>query len=602
MTAMTTNRSQPYALPANGEIELCDEDDWTRVKDRKEKKRMQNRVAQRTYRYRMKQRLGELQSRLDQQNSQNAASSAGSVANAAENGRETTAYQPRAHADTADGLLQRSQPNDESNVAQFKMAQQQQQHHHHILHTRQDYIDPKMMSKYSQPGHTFENCGQPIMQLSNLEPIRQRPPTGNQVRPELEQHGFQAILQEGIRYQMQLLDRMSAEIPEGGRLELMRHREQLVTMLQNNLGIGQDMNNGAANFAADANDMIDFDFGTTDDDCQLGLNTPLSQGQCTSGQQQTPSPDHGFQQTQPQQQQPPAPTMQPTPPYQNGTLDTVFSQPAESSTGTLHSDLSGSSASPRTQAPDGNCQGATAHTTTNAENGPSPRPSVSQITPISSPQQPPEPTAAIDERLEYMIDCAEAAGFDSLDCLVEAYYSSTLTEPQSYLSSMRRLSRNRRLPKLLSTLFESSLGWSEWERRELFGEIFKMAETLLISEGREKQADGGEGGAGGVGGVEALREALGLIESLGVGAAGPGGDPQDSRGGAALSQKDVKGLKLTAQGGMPNLWALVMALTSGDKGLRHRDRSEAVLATIITLFCAGRMPKESLFRVLDSIL
>ncbi|KAG6002744.1 hypothetical protein E4U21_002801 [Claviceps maximensis] len=45
--------------------ELSIEDDWTRVKCPKEKKRIQNRVAQRTYRHRMKARLGELQARLD---------------------------------------------------------------------------------------------------------------------------------------------------------------------------------------------------------------------------------------------------------------------------------------------------------------------------------------------------------------------------------------------------------------------------------------------------------------------------------------------------------------------------------------------------------
>lgn len=42
--------THPYSLPDLTEVKLSAEDDWTKVKDRKEKKRIQNRVAQRTYR------------------------------------------------------------------------------------------------------------------------------------------------------------------------------------------------------------------------------------------------------------------------------------------------------------------------------------------------------------------------------------------------------------------------------------------------------------------------------------------------------------------------------------------------------------------------
>ncbi|KAH8836639.1 hypothetical protein MCOR27_005125 [Pyricularia oryzae] len=291
--------------------------------------------------------------------------------------------------------------------------------------------------------------------------------------------------------------------------------------------------------------------------------------------------------------------MQPNSAYQKGTLNAVISQPAESSAATLHPTLPVATPYIHAQAPDVACQEATVHTAADAYTSPNLQPPSSQKIPLTPPQEPPEPTATIDERLEYMLDCAETAGFDSLDCLFEAYYGSTITAPQSCLANMRRLSRNRRLPKLLAALFKSSQSWSMWERQKLFEKIFKIAETLLIAEGRETPADSGGGGATG---VKVLQEVLGLREVPRAGAISEAGDPQNARGGAALRQNDIKRLKMTVQNELPNMWALVTALTSGDKGLRHRDRSDVVLATILTLFGAGRMPKDSLFQALDSIL
>lgn len=95
--------------------------------------------------------------------------------------------------------------------------------------------------------------------------------------------------------------------------------------------------------------------------------------------------------------------------------------------------------------------------------------------------RPPPKDASLDERIEYVLACAEAAGFDGFDSLAAAYYTGAFDE-SSLLAAEQRLSRNRRLPKVLAEVFAAAGAWSAWERRGFYEEILQSAESMLVAE------------------------------------------------------------------------------------------------------------------------
>ena len=99
-----------------------------------------------------------------------------------------------------------------------------------------------------------------------------------------------------------------------------------------------------------------------------------------------------------------------------------------------------------------------------------------------SPPTPPAKDATLEERLGYVMESAEMAGYHDFNALISAYYTSDFPESSS-LSNEQRLSRNRRLPKVLFELFQATSSWSEWERRGFQEEILKTAENMLSLEG-----------------------------------------------------------------------------------------------------------------------
>lgn len=88
---------------------------------------------------------------------------------------------------------------------------------------------------------------------------------------------------------------------------------------------------------------------------------------------------------------------------------------------------------------------------------------------------------SMDERLDYLLERVEDAGFENFDSMVTAYYSSTFPE-SSPLSIEQSLSRERRLSRVLWEIFRSSTQWAVREREGFNEEITKICESLLITE------------------------------------------------------------------------------------------------------------------------
>ncbi|GKU21656.1 unnamed protein product [Fusarium langsethiae] len=105
---------------------------------------------------------------------------------------------------------------------------------------------------------------------------------------------------------------------------------------------------------------------------------------------------------------------------------------------------------------------------------------------------PTEPTDAsgsprsVDERLEYIVDAATKVGYDNFDALAKDYYIHTF-EASSSIARKQRMSRNRRLPTVISEIFSATNDWCEWERRGFYEEIVRMTESLMIFEANATQ-------------------------------------------------------------------------------------------------------------------
>lgn len=88
---------------------------------------------------------------------------------------------------------------------------------------------------------------------------------------------------------------------------------------------------------------------------------------------------------------------------------------------------------------------------------------------------------SVEKQLETVMEAVSAAGFDNLDSFITAYYCATLSGT-SPLATQQRLSRQRRLPRVLADVFEASVQWKSSEQQALHEEFARIAQLLLAAE------------------------------------------------------------------------------------------------------------------------
>lgn len=171
----------------------------------------------------------------------------------------------------------------------------------------------------------------------------------------------------------------------------------------------------------------------------------------------------------------------------------------------------------------------------------------------------------MDRRLEHVVAQAEAAGFESFDHMVTAYYTHRATDPASPLADEQRLSRRRRLPRVVADVCAASRAWDDWEREGLVG---AAGEALLAC---------GDG--------EAAARVLGPHVSSLL-------DAQAAGDVAAAADARVT-MKRTLQDQLPGLWAVATSALAADAAWQW-DRSNAALAVAVLLNFSGRLSGDQL--------
>ncbi|KAF2177275.1 hypothetical protein K469DRAFT_697354 [Zopfia rhizophila CBS 207.26] len=87
----------------------------------------------------------------------------------------------------------------------------------------------------------------------------------------------------------------------------------------------------------------------------------------------------------------------------------------------------------------------------------------------------------LEDRFEFIRLCVASAGFSSFDAMVSQYYTADFSH-ESIVSREQRSSRHSQLPLLLTKLRKNVKTWTQWEAHGYQYEIIKSAESIIRAE------------------------------------------------------------------------------------------------------------------------
>ncbi|KAG5921460.1 hypothetical protein E4U42_005842 [Claviceps africana] len=473
--------------------ELSIEDDWTRVKCPKEKKRIQNRVAQRTYRHRMKAKLGELQARLDnheRQRMEQIAHSTGDVPNveAVSSGHLNLNTTMTSNLGSMDGLNSfGSVPLTQRGVGVGSSP---------LAHERQRASAMLQEHGVEEKDSTFYPHNAPYLQS----------PPNSQPSPQ----GPNDLLSPPARADFE----PSGKVSQDFVLDCLQFQGQLV--------------NGLNTAEHDAPYSRQTQYGSPNSSLTQAMDS-ISRGQVGCMSSLAPTHVHN--------------------------LDYSFD-------GSRDDDWRTDAFGLKTRScPSPMGQMSFAH----------------MAEPVVIPALEPmvwkdSRTCTTEERVESVMRQAHEAGFDTFEDFATAYYKTDLNKA-SPLSTEQHLSRSKRLPRVVSDVYQAAETWPQWERRGFCQQILATAATMLTSEASAR----------------------------------------DGHLAYLLQKQDVsrvsEGLELMgkrAQQELPYSWTLNKALVEeGDVAHAAEgpgSSSYIALATVLLQRCSGRVPREQLLRVVEACI